>query len=273
MSSPTLEIAPAAPQTVALRAGSMQDPESLLRFAVEKGANVETIERLMAVRRELNAENAKAAFDAAMAAFQAECPVIDRPKSVATNSGQKAYSYAPFEHIIAKVKPFLQRHGFSYTLDTDTASAAGWVIAKCRVTHSAGHVAESTAKFPLGTKTGIMSETQVYASALTFASRRVFCNAFGIVTSGEDVNGATDKAKPDGPSAIAAETPLLDHLRRDLWEILTPVRGTERNWKQANQWLWDEAVLDPSEEAPKLSAARFTTAIAKSKAKLQGGDR
>lgn len=245
----------------------MHDPESLLRFAVEKGASVETVERLMAVRRELNAEAAKAAFDAAMAVFQAECPVIDRPKSVRTNGGQVAYSYAPFEHIIAIVRPVLRKHGFSYTLDTDTTSQNGWVIAKCHVTHERGHVMTSVAKFPLGTKTGIMSETQVYASALTFASRRVFCNAFGIVTSGEDFNGATEKAKPAGPSTMAAE-PSVDAFRKELWSVLAPVRGTEANWIQANQWLVDEAIIDPDEEAPKFAADRFRWVINKAKARL-----
>jgi hypothetical protein len=253
--------------TIEAQPVAIGDPESLLRFAVEKGAHVDTIERLMAVRRELKAEAAKQAFDAAMAAFQSECPVIDRPKSVSTNAGQKAYSYAPFEHIIAIVKPCLKAHGFSYTLDTDTESAQGWVIAKCHVTHSGGHVMTSTAKFPLGTKTGIMSETQVFASALTFASRRVFCNAFGIVTSGEDQNGATGKEKPRGPSSLAAE-PTVKEYAAQLWALLSPVRGSEKNWKQANQWLWDEGVIDDDEHAPDFTAPRFIEVIAKAKGKL-----
>lgn len=243
------------------------DPQGLLRFAIERQANVETIERLMSVRRELRAEQAKEAFDRAMAAFQAECPVIDRPKSVSTNSGQKAYSYAPFEHIIAMVKPCLLKHGFSYTLDTDTESAQGWVIAKCHVTHSAGHVMTSTAKFPLGTKTGIMSDTQVYASALTFASRRVFCNAFGIVTSGEDLNGATGKEKPAGPSSFAAE-PTVKEYASQLWAALASVRGPAKNWDKANQWLWDEQVIDDTERAPNFTAERFKAVIQKASEKL-----
>ena len=252
--------------------GGPGDIESLLRFAVEKGASVETIERMMAVRRELRAERAKESFDTAMAALQAEMPVVGRNVGVqADANGKFAYKYAPFEAVIEVVKPYLQKHGFSFTLDTDTASEQGWVIAKCRVTHAGGHSETSSAKFPLGAGTRLMSTTQVYAAALTFASRRVFQNAFGIVTSGEDQNGATSKAKPPGPSSIAPENTSLKDLTRELWELLAPVRGPEKKWDTANQWLWREEILDGAipEAAPHFCAARFREVITAAKSKLQ----
>lgn len=238
------------------------DIGALLQYAVDKGVSSETMKDLMSIRRELNAEQAKEAFDSALAAFQAECPVVTKTVGVPDRSGRTAYKYAPFEAIIATVKPFLQKHGFSYVLDTDTASMDGWVIAKCHITHSAGHSTVSTAKFPLGTKTGIMSDTQVYASALTFASRRVFSNAFGIVVAGEDLNGQTDKEKPQGPSTLAAE-PSVQDLAKELWKLLEPVRGTEKNWIKVNEYLWRQEILDAAadENAPQLSAKRFKEVI------------
>lgn len=244
------------------------DPESILRYAIDAKADVSVIERMMVIRRELQSERAKAEFDAALAAFQAECPVISKQKGVPDRSGQTAYKYAPFEDIIAQVKPVLQKHGFSYTLDTDTESKDGWVIARCHVTHSAGHTATSTAKFPLGTKTGIMSDTQVYAAALTFASRRVFCNAFGIVTAGEDMDGRIGKPKPEGPSKLAADSTELDAFRKQLWAVLAPVRGEAKSWEKANQWLIDECVIGPDEAAPHFTSARYAQVIAKAKEKL-----
>lgn len=188
------------------KAAPTLDIENIFKYAIEHQGTAETMEKLMAIRRELNAEAAKKAFDEAMAAFQAECPVVTKITGVPTAQGRTAYKFAPFEHVIATVKPCLQKHGFCWALDTDTESQQGWVIAKCHVTHSGGHTVTSTAKFPLGTKTGIMSETQVYASALTFASRRVFQNAFGIVCAGEDFNGATEKPKPTGPASATSDT-------------------------------------------------------------------
>lgn len=238
-----------------------QEPQDLLRLAVERGADVGTIERLMAVRRELNAEQAKRQFDVALADFQAECPVV-----IKTTNVDGKYNYSKFEDIIAVARPFLQKHGFSFTLGTDVTSADGWVIATCRAVHNAGHSEISTAKFPLGKGTALMSTTQVYASALSFASRRVFCNCFGIVTAGEDKDGRQPQAAR-GPSSMAAPTNVKD-LARELWELLKPVRGEEKNWRQANQWLIDECIIAPEDSAPNFEDKQFRAVIEAARKKV-----
>lgn len=276
-----LELVPQGERAVARPAQSGVDIESLFRYAIEKGGGVDAMNTLMAVRRELNAEKAKRLFDDAMAAFQAECPVITKTKGVSTTSGELAYKYTPFEEIIAAVKPLLQKHGFSYSLDTDTTSQDGWVIATCKVTHKGneevgGHCETSRSKFPLGGGTRMMSATQIYAATLTFASRRVFCNVFGIVTSGEDADGGGAKEKGKGPSSLRADSPNLEALRKELWNALEPVRGDKpgapaKDWKAANDWLWKEEILDPAnpdDVAPKFSAEKFRIVIEKVKAKL-----
>lgn len=54
--------------------------EALLSQAVDKRLSVETIERLLAVRKELKAGFAKESYDKAMAKFQAQCPMIEKKK-------------------------------------------------------------------------------------------------------------------------------------------------------------------------------------------------
>ena len=252
--------------------------ESIFALAIEKQGTAETLEKLMGIRRELNAEASKKAFDEAMAAFQAECPPVRKTKSVATNSGQRAYSYAPLEVVISEVKPYLEKHGFSYAFDTDTSSQPGWVIAKCDVTHRGGHMVSKTAKFPLGTKTGIMSETQVYAAALTFASRRVFQNAFGIVCEGEDMDGRTQNPKPAGPSTKAPAEISTRELATKLWNLIKPIVSQvpdwdSHTWEGHNQWLWENDILDggnPDDAAPNLSSKRFAEVIAATEKVLKG---
>lgn len=237
---------------------AIENFEKVLTYAIEKGVNLQDI---VAVRRELKAEADKAAFDNALAAFQAECPRILKSRGVADNVGKLLYRFAPFEDIVSTVGPLLQKYGFSYQLDTDTESQDGWVIAKCHLTHAAGHCRTSTAKFPIGTGTRLMSQTQVYAAALSFASRRVFCNAFGIVPVGEDDDGAAGaKPKPQGPSTLAADLSVKD-LARELWNLLKGVRGPEHNWQVANTWLVTNSILSDTEEAPHLPAKRFKEVI------------
>jgi hypothetical protein len=250
---------------------SASDPESIVRYALDHGASVDVIERMMAIRRELNAENAKREFETALAAFQSECPVIVKEKGVPDRAGNICYKYAPFEAIAAQIRPYLQKHGFNYTFDTDIKSEPGWVVVVCNVTHKAGHTRASTAKFPLGTKTAIMSDTQQFSAALTFANRRCLQNAFGLVVAGEDMDGMSGKLKPKGPSAMEPPQSGLKALAKELWDLLKDVRGTEKNWNQANQWLWRQEILDGAvpENAPELSEKRFKDVIEKAKAKLK----
>jgi len=244
--------------------------ESLLSKAVDSKAAVEVLKELRAMELDYHARSAKAAFDEAMSAFQSECPIITKDKGVPDRSGKIAYKYSPIEAIETQIRPLLRSHGFSHTFDTDTTSEPGWVIAICIVTHSAGHSRQSRAKFPLGTKTLMMSDTQVYASALTFANRRALQNAYGLVIAGDDLDGATGKMKQQGPSSMQPTEASLKELAAELWEVLKSVRGTERNWKTANDWLWREELLDGAvpESAPDLTAKRFKEVIAAARGRL-----
>lgn len=173
--------------------------EGLLVQAMKNNVPVETVERILAMRRELKAEFAKEQFDMAMAAFQGECPVIEKTKEGGkTTSGIVAYYYAPLESIVKQTKNLIQKHGFSYSVKTKTQQ--DMVEAICVVKHMAGHSEESSFQVPLGARTGVMSAPQVTASALTFAKRYAFCNAFGILTGDQDddaqvVGGSTEKRK------------------------------------------------------------------------------
>lgn len=174
--------------------------EALIAKAIDKNVPVETMERLMAMRRELRSEMAKSAFDQAMAKFQAECPMIQKTKEVRTKAGAIAYRYAPIESIVAQVKDRIRDNGFSYAIDTETLE--GTVKAICIVKHELGHSEQSSFEVPLGNKTDVMSQSQVVAAALTFAKRYAFCNAFGIMTGDEDNDGQTDAVR--SPAALPA---------------------------------------------------------------------
>lgn len=238
---------------------AIQDFENVLRFAIEKGAQLENI---MAVRRELKAERAKEEFDDAMALFQSECPLIQKEKNVPTNTGKIAYSYAPIEAIEIQIRPYTKKYGFSHTFDADPSSANGWVIAKCIVKHRGGHSEVSTGKFPLGTKTQVMSDTQVYAAADTFAKRRALTNAYALIIVGEDMDGATGRMKPRGPSNMKPDTKDSEPLALKLWEVLAPIRKKNvKTWEESNLWLANNNLIEGFESLPNLSPDRYKEII------------
>ena len=105
-----------------VRAITAVDPQALIAQAIDKGMPVESMERLLAMRREMKAEWARDQFFAALTGFQKECPVVEKTKKVMNKkkSDDKEagvrYSYAPLEDVVATVQPFLEKWGFSWTV-------------------------------------------------------------------------------------------------------------------------------------------------------------
>ena len=242
----------------------VNDPESIIRYAIDKGnLNVDTLERLLVMRSQLQAESAKRQFDEALAAFQSECPAVEKKKKVMNKDGRSVrYCYAPLDDIVEQVKPSLKAHGFSYSLDTKVD--VGWVEAMCEITHEAGHSKTKSFKCPID-KDGYMNEPQKYASALTFAKRYAFCNAFGILTADEDTDSITVKEQPQAPSKLKVTDPAIEPYANKLWSVLIPIRGLAKNWGKANEWLREMEFINDTEELPYvLSIDRYKEVIDKS---------
>lgn len=249
------------------------DPESLIRYAIDKGAGIETIERMMAVRDKLKAEWAKKEYDEALASFQNECPIIKKSKAGA----KSAYYYAPFEDIISQTKDLIRKHGFSYRITSETKGQS--IKAICRITHQAGHSETTEFEVPIDTRNTMMNEPQKFAGSRTFASRYAFCGGFGIVTMDSDTDGRTERDKPAGPSALQVADPALKPLANELWTLFKKHKvhkmlpdgvNCVQNWKAANKWLVDNNILsDDEKEAPMFDEEKFKSIIAASKAILE----
>lgn len=169
--------------------------EALIQRAIDHNVPVETMERLLAMRRELRAEQAKEAYDNAMARFQSECPTIEKTKEVKKDS-QLLYKYAPIESIVNQVKDLLGRHGLSYAIQTEMTATHVKVI--CISKHTMGHSEVTSVDMPLANRTGIMSGPQQVAATLTFGKRYAFCNAFGIMTGDEDTDASKSTTETPG---------------------------------------------------------------------------
>ncbi len=256
-----------APQSAVKRdVARASDPLELLRMAIERGSDVGAIERLMAVRQQLNAETSKALFDRAMADFQRECPVIEKTKLGAKG----AYKYAPLDCIIAQVRELIHKHGFSFGVTSEIKP--GFLKAVCKITHKGGHSEPSVFEVPIDNKNPMMTDPQRYGGAMTFAKRYAFCNGFGILTADEDIDGAGSRPKPAGPSAVAPADNAARDLAIKIWNILAPIGGDKKDWKARNEWLWREDVLDSAadEAMPNLSAAKLAKILPVIESKMKG---
>lgn len=182
---------PKAVKAVAVRTEEKQ-VDTFITEAISKNLPVETMQKLFELRKEVKAEAAKEAFVAAMAKFQASCPVIKKEKIVNGKDGKVRYKYAPLDQIVAQVKKPLGENDLFYSFDEKKDK--DFATAICTITHKFGHFETSSFEIPIG-KEEYMNDAQKYGARMTFAKRYAFCNALGILTSDEDTDANTNTEK------------------------------------------------------------------------------
>lgn len=189
---------------------------ALISQAIDKNVDVATLERLLAMRDKIMAQKAEEEFYKSLAAFQAECPTVEKRKKV--SFGTTNYSYAPLEDIVEQVKPLLHNHGFSYMFDTETN---GKMKVICKVKHIAGHSEVATFNMEIDTNAK-MNVSQKYGSALTYAKRYAFCAAFAINVKDEDTDA-------NAPQNTQTSSPVASPLEA----AIKPYRGASINTANA----------------------------------------
>jgi len=197
------------------------DAASLIAKAVESNVPVETMERLLAMRKELRAEQAKEDYDRAMSKLQGVMPVIKKNKSVMNKDGKTVrYKYAPLDDIIEQAGPVIREHGFSYK--SNTVFQDGFIVATIKVTHDSGHSEETSFPVPID-KDAYMNNQQQHKSADTFAKRVAFCNAFGIVTADEDDDANSAGKAPSAKEIFARMARHAEAVRQN-WDSINVIR-------------------------------------------------
>ena len=168
------------------------NPMTLMQQAIGQNLSPETMGKFMDLYDRWEIKKGKKAYDTAMSEFQKDCPIILKEKGVKNKDGSSRYKYAPLEQIVKQVGSIIAKHGFSYSVDVQTTmNTEGKVIglvATVKITHEEGHHQESSFFAPLDPD-AFMSAPQKFGSALTYAKRYAFCNAFGILTADPDTDG------------------------------------------------------------------------------------
>ena len=185
---------------------------SLLEMALEKGVDVEKLERLIALQERAADRNARSGFLEALRSFQEECPPPPKSKTakIATaGGGSYSYSYATLDGIATTIRAVLHRHGLSYTWTTEASDDLSVLNVVCILRHVDGH--EERATFPVPVETSAkMSAAQKTGSALTYGRRQSLVSVLGLTTAEDDVDGATGAS--DSESIDSAQIKDLNKL-------------------------------------------------------------
>lgn len=116
------------------------DPQALITKAIEAGSGVETLERLFALAKDVQATKARSAWYAAMADFQRSCPSPKKDKTA--NAGSFAFKYATLDEWMSTILPVMGPLGLSVSWRKHE-EAKDAVTYSCIVSHELGHSEES----------------------------------------------------------------------------------------------------------------------------------
>lgn len=186
----------------ALPASNVTTPSHLLAMAVQQGADLDKLEKLMALQERWEAGEARKAFTAAMAGFKAEPVEIGKNKRVSftTRDGETtSYNHAELSDVTAAVGPALAKHSLSYRWNIEQGN--GGITVTCILTHIAGHSETVTMTAPPDAS-GKKNAIQQVASTTTYLQRYTLLAITGMSTKGQDDDGRMAEAVDEAAAII-----------------------------------------------------------------------
>jgi hypothetical protein len=150
-----------------------------MEIALNANADVDKLEKLMAMQERWDANNAKKLYFEALTNFQNKAPAIKKSKQAHN------YKYAPLGDIIAQIKDALHACGLAYRFEQVHGDHIEVI---CVVTHIGGH-SERTAMKADADSSGSKNIIQAAGSTVTYLQRYTLIGALGISTADEDMDG------------------------------------------------------------------------------------
>lgn len=207
----TIESAPVPATTQAAT------PMLLLEKALESGADLDRLEKLMEMQQTWERNEARKAYVAAMAAFKADPPELHKNKTVAY--GNTGYKHATLDHVAAEISKAMAPHGLSFTWDVDT-SVPGTILVTCIVTHVQGH-SERVSLPGAPDTSGSKNAIQATGSTVTYLQRYTLLAATGLAAKDQD---------DDGRGSEPVEYNITDEQAAEIDALFDEVGANKDRW-------------------------------------------
>lgn len=161
-------------------------PADLLALAVQQGADLDKLERLMALQERWEAGQARKAYNEAFSAFKAEAVRIIKNRNVTAGplSGKK---YAELFAVVNAVTPALSAHGLSAAWSI-TKDEKDWLEVTCTLKHVGGHT-ESVSMGGPPDAGGAKNAIQARASTVSYLERYTLKAITGLSEQEDDNDG------------------------------------------------------------------------------------
>lgn len=191
MSSTAVEPKPAGTvETIShpVPAPAQKTPMELMQIIIERGTDLEQLDKLMDLQERWEKSQAKKAYTVALAKFKADPPSVikNRKADFPTKAGRTEYEYATLAHVVATVAPSLSDYGLSHSWSVEQKD--GRVAVTCTLTHEQGHSETVTLAGPID-ESGSKNPIQAIGSTVSYLERYTFLAITGLAASDMDSDG------------------------------------------------------------------------------------
>lgn len=185
-----------------IQAAESQDSRALMgmieRLAQNPDFDLNRLQKLLDIKAQWDAAEARRAYTAAMAAFKSEPLKIFKTKDVNIPGGAK-FKHATLADVCDGVVANLGKHGLSHAW-VPRQLENGWIEITCLMTHELGHSESFTLRAPPD-DSGKKSPVQQIASTKTMLERYTLTAAVGLGAS--DMEDADDRKPALAPEKVA----------------------------------------------------------------------
>jgi len=196
------------------------------RVAMDPSADIDKMERLMAMKERMDAKAAETDFNKAMNLAQSE---MGRILVDATNP-QTRSKYASYAALDKMLRPIYTKHGFSLSFDTDNSAHELFIKVLCMVSHTGGHSRIYHVDMPAdgkGAKGGdVMTKTHAAGSAMSYGMRYLLRLIFNAVV-GEDDDGNAASFEYITEEQAANIEALIEEVRADKAKFLKYMKAQD----------------------------------------------
>jgi hypothetical protein len=182
------------------------------RVMTDPNVSMERANQAFDFYQKVQADQARKAFDAAMADAKAEIPPITKNRRVGFDSKKAGASRTDYKHedmaeIARTVDPILSKHGLSYRFRT-TSNPNEPIHVTCIVSHRLGYSDENSltaGRDDSGNKNSI----QAIGSTITYLQRYTLKAALGLSASNDDDGKSADNTPADDALITEAQASII----------------------------------------------------------------
>lgn len=235
-----------APQPNNLPTVADNSPAGLMLAAQRQGLSLADAEKMMALHRQWEADEARKSYNVAFSEFKAEAVRIIKNRQV-TDGPLKGKSYAELHAVVDALTPALSRHGLSASWKL-TKDEKDWMEVTCYLRHVNGHEEFASMGGPPDTG-GAKNAIQARASTKSYLERYTLKAICGVAEGGDDDDGN------GGPAPTSIPPELLQAARDE----------SMKGWKALAAWIktrtpQERKLLEPESDALKQAAKAADTA-------------